>query len=228
MRVTRIEIENFRSIRYLVVDLGETTVFVGPNNAGKTAILDALRIALTRRWGQRGTGFSEYDIHLADDAADPKTSSGREYRAPVRGGRTRRVARRDRGGPRRHRTTGPDFRTPIHLPANPVRMEPRHGRLRAELGIPRRQARTGGRPPGGDLETQLVADGLGAELRETLAALDIQDARELNDEDLVVRLRADKTTYAAAFAARIRGDTELAQRAPDAFRAAVKQLRGLA
>ena len=74
MRVTRIEIENFRSIRYLVVDLG-ATVFVGPNNAGKTAILDALRIALTRRWGQRGTGFSEYDIHLADDAADPKPAA---------------------------------------------------------------------------------------------------------------------------------------------------------
>ena len=76
MRITRIEIENFRSIRHLVVDLGNTTVFVGPNNAGKTAILDALRIALTRRWGQRGTGFSEYDIHLADDSADPKSSSG--------------------------------------------------------------------------------------------------------------------------------------------------------
>ena len=76
MRVARIEIDNFRSIRHLAVDLGQTTVFVGPNNAGKTAILDALRIALTRRWGQRGTGFSEYDIHLANDAADPKTSSG--------------------------------------------------------------------------------------------------------------------------------------------------------
>ena len=76
MYISRIEIENFRSIRQLVVDLGKTTVFVGPNNAGKTAILDALRIALTRRWGQRGTGFSEYDIHLADDTADPKTSSG--------------------------------------------------------------------------------------------------------------------------------------------------------
>ena len=76
MRITRIEIQNFRSIRHLVIDLGETTVFVGPNNAGKTAILDALRIALTRRWGQRGTGFSEYDIHLADDSADPKTSDG--------------------------------------------------------------------------------------------------------------------------------------------------------
>ena len=76
MRVTRIEIRNFRSIRHLAVDLGETTVFVGPNNAGKTAILDALRIALTRRWGQRGTGFTEYDIHLASDTDNPKASSG--------------------------------------------------------------------------------------------------------------------------------------------------------
>ena len=76
MRVSRIEIRNFRSIRHLVVDLGETTVFVGPNNAGKTAILDALRIALTRRWGQRGTGFTEYDIHLTRDDDDPKASLG--------------------------------------------------------------------------------------------------------------------------------------------------------
>ena len=76
MRITRIEIENFRSIRQLAVDLGDTTVFMGPNNSGKTAILDALRIALTRRWGQRGIDFSEYDVHLAGDTADPKTSSG--------------------------------------------------------------------------------------------------------------------------------------------------------
>lgn len=76
MRITRLEISNFRSIRHMAIDLSDTTVFVGPNNAGKTAILDALRIALTRRWGQRGTGFSEYDIHLPDDTADPKTSSG--------------------------------------------------------------------------------------------------------------------------------------------------------
>ena len=76
MRITRIEIENFRSIRHLVVELGETTVLVGPNNTGKTAILDALRIALTRRWGQRGTGFNEYDVHMADEESDPKDSSG--------------------------------------------------------------------------------------------------------------------------------------------------------
>lgn len=76
MRITAIRIENFRSIKRLDVQLGDTTVFIGQNNAGKTAILDALRIALTRRWGQRGTGFTEYDVHLSKDTDDPKSSSG--------------------------------------------------------------------------------------------------------------------------------------------------------
>lgn len=76
MRVTRVKIRNFRSIRHLDLELSDTTVLVGPNNAGKTAILDALRIALTRRWGQRGTGFTEYDVHLADHNDDPKASPG--------------------------------------------------------------------------------------------------------------------------------------------------------
>ena len=76
MRISRLHIENFRSIRSLDVTLGETTVFIGPNNAGKTAILESLRIALTRRWGQRGAGFTEYDIHLSSDEEDPKESTG--------------------------------------------------------------------------------------------------------------------------------------------------------
>jgi putative ATP-dependent endonuclease of OLD family len=76
MRITRVRIENFRSIKHLDMELGETTVLIGQNNSGKTAILDAIRIALTRRWGQRGTGFTEYDIHLASDTDDPKASPG--------------------------------------------------------------------------------------------------------------------------------------------------------
>jgi putative ATP-dependent endonuclease of the OLD family len=76
VRLSHITIKNFRCIKQVDIDLGETTVFLGPNNAGKTAILDALRIALTRRWGQRGTGFAEYDVFLADDQADPKQSPG--------------------------------------------------------------------------------------------------------------------------------------------------------
>ena len=76
MRITKLHIENFRSIKLLDLELGATTVLIGQNNSGKTAILDAIRIALTRRWGQRGTGFTEYDVHLATDADDPKQSPG--------------------------------------------------------------------------------------------------------------------------------------------------------
>jgi putative ATP-dependent endonuclease of OLD family len=70
--IRRIHIKNFRSIHDAEVDLNETTVLIGPNNAGKSAILEAIRIALTRRWGQRGTSFTEYDVHLCDGRNDPK------------------------------------------------------------------------------------------------------------------------------------------------------------
>ena len=73
MRITRIYIENFRSIRSLDIELGDTCVLIGPNNAGKTAILDAVRIVLTLRWGRRGTGFTENDVHRPDDEGDPRT-----------------------------------------------------------------------------------------------------------------------------------------------------------
>ena len=73
MRISRLRIENFRSIRSLDIELGDTTVFIGPNNAGKTAILDAVRIVLTRRWGQRGTGFTEHDVHRPEQGGDPRT-----------------------------------------------------------------------------------------------------------------------------------------------------------
>ena len=70
--IKRVRISNFRSLRYADIELGDTTVLIGPNNAGKSAILEAIRIALTRRWGQRGTGFTEYDVHLSDTRGDPK------------------------------------------------------------------------------------------------------------------------------------------------------------
>lgn len=72
MEITRVIIRNFRSIKQADIILGNTTVFIGPNNVGKTAILDAIRIALTRRWGQRGTGFTETDIHLPPGVTDPR------------------------------------------------------------------------------------------------------------------------------------------------------------
>lgn len=47
MRLETIEIRNFRLLRRLSVDLAKektTTVFVGPNNSGKTSVMDALRL----------------------------------------------------------------------------------------------------------------------------------------------------------------------------------------
>ncbi|MGH9343826.1 MAG: ATP-dependent nuclease [Terriglobia bacterium] len=73
MRISRLRVENFRSIRTLEIELSDTTVFIGANDAGKTAILDAVRIVLTRRWGQRGTGFTEHDVHRPDQGGDPRT-----------------------------------------------------------------------------------------------------------------------------------------------------------
>lgn len=73
MQVTKAQIENFRSVPSLEVSLDETTVFIGPNNVGKTAIVDSVRIALTRRWGQRGTGFTEFDVHAPEPDGDPRS-----------------------------------------------------------------------------------------------------------------------------------------------------------
>lgn len=72
MLIKRIRISNFRSIQQADIDIGPVTVLIGANNSGKSAILEAIRIALTRRWGQRGTGFTEYDVHLCDVRPDPK------------------------------------------------------------------------------------------------------------------------------------------------------------
>lgn len=73
MRIKKVKVQNFRSIKNLEIELGDTTVLIGQNNSGKTAILDAVRIVLTRRWGQRGTGFTENDVHRPGEGGDAKT-----------------------------------------------------------------------------------------------------------------------------------------------------------
>ncbi len=74
MQIKKLHIENFRSIVDLELSLEDTTVFIGANNSGKSAVLEAVRVALTRRWGQRGTGFTENDIHIAGPEDDPRTA----------------------------------------------------------------------------------------------------------------------------------------------------------
>lgn len=54
------------------MNLGDATVLIGQNNAGKTAILEAVRMVLTRRWGQRGSGFTENYVHRPHPDDDPR------------------------------------------------------------------------------------------------------------------------------------------------------------
>ncbi|MDK9703894.1 MAG: DUF2813 domain-containing protein [Sulfuritalea sp.] len=71
MKLRRLEIENFRGITKLDLGVGDTTVLIGENNTGKTAVLDALKFALRSIKTRRGCSFEEYDFHLPTSNAEP-------------------------------------------------------------------------------------------------------------------------------------------------------------
>ncbi|OBQ66485.1 DUF2813 domain-containing protein (plasmid) [Mesorhizobium loti] len=50
MKITQIEIENYRSIKDITLQPAELMALIGPNNAGKTNILCALNFVLGDRW----------------------------------------------------------------------------------------------------------------------------------------------------------------------------------
>ncbi|AEC20754.1 ATP-dependent OLD family endonuclease [Pusillimonas sp. T7-7] len=65
MQLTSIKIKDFRCIEDLHISVNGNAVIIGENNAGKSAVLDAIKIALGRKWGRQGnTGFNEYDFRL--------------------------------------------------------------------------------------------------------------------------------------------------------------------
>lgn len=74
MKLRRIQIENFRGITSLDLELGDTTVLIGENNTGKTAVLDALRFALRDVRSRRGCAFDVYDFHLPNATSEPASS----------------------------------------------------------------------------------------------------------------------------------------------------------
>ena len=74
MFLNRIDIANFRGIRRLSLELGDSTILIGENNTGKTTILDALQACLSRNLNRRGGVFSEYDYHLPNRDSQPVES----------------------------------------------------------------------------------------------------------------------------------------------------------
>lgn len=71
MFLERIDIKNFRGIKELSLELDDLCVLVGENNSGKSSVLDALRLCMTRPLTRRASVFEEYDYHLDDASAEP-------------------------------------------------------------------------------------------------------------------------------------------------------------
>ena len=75
MKLKEITIKNFRGIRSLNLPLDGLTVLIGENNTGKSTVLEAIRLVLTRGFGaRRNARFTEYDFYLKDAAATPQTA----------------------------------------------------------------------------------------------------------------------------------------------------------
>ena len=88
MRVGKLHIKNFRSIEELDIELQSLSAFIGPNNAGKSNILDALDLILGETWptirafserdfrnhdpGQTIEIKTTFDSPINDDSANPR------------------------------------------------------------------------------------------------------------------------------------------------------------
>lgn len=71
MKLRKLKIQNFRGIQSLELDIDDTTVLIGENNSGKTAVLDALRLCLRDLGPRRSVVFDLFDFHLKDAGAEP-------------------------------------------------------------------------------------------------------------------------------------------------------------
>ena len=71
MHLAKIDIENFRGIQHLQLDLGPTTVLIGENNTGKSSVLEALRCCLSRPLSRRGNPFEDHDYFLPSEKSRP-------------------------------------------------------------------------------------------------------------------------------------------------------------
>jgi putative ATP-dependent endonuclease of OLD family len=69
MRIARLLIEHFRSIKKLDFDPGNLCILIGENNAGKSNILRALNLVLGETWPSERS-FGEDDFHGHDTSQD--------------------------------------------------------------------------------------------------------------------------------------------------------------
>ncbi len=73
MRISKIRIENFRSIQSIELNIPQICALVGPNNSGKSNILKAIQRVLERDWLSVNS-FTEDDVFNRDAAKDTSIS----------------------------------------------------------------------------------------------------------------------------------------------------------
>ncbi len=76
MHLKQIQIKNFRGIKELelTLPLDKLCILIGENNSGKSSILDALQICLSKPISNKRQLFDDYDYHLEDATASPENS----------------------------------------------------------------------------------------------------------------------------------------------------------
>lgn len=76
MKLREIKVKNFRSLVEVTIPIDDTTILVGENNSGKTALLETLKMSLPRSSMGRGRFFDEYDYYMSKIGDSPQTSEG--------------------------------------------------------------------------------------------------------------------------------------------------------
>ena len=69
MKISKIHISNFRSVKNLDLLVPQFCCLVGPNNAGKSNILHAIQRVLGRDWVSV-TSFDERDVYAHEHDSD--------------------------------------------------------------------------------------------------------------------------------------------------------------
>lgn len=80
MKISHVTIKGFRSLRDVSIDMPQVCALVGPNNAGKSNVLDAIRRVAGRDWVS-ATSFTEEDVYLRDPTGDIEIAL--KFDAPV-------------------------------------------------------------------------------------------------------------------------------------------------